>query len=48
MTALVRGGLQSSDAVDEIKDRDLSWTQEDNGCSRVGVFPASMRGCLQN
>jgi cyclase len=31
MTDLVRGGLQSSDAVNGIKDRDLSWTQEDSG-----------------
>jgi cyclase len=31
MTDLVRGGLQSSDAADEIKDPDLSWTQAENG-----------------
>ncbi|HIF75427.1 MAG TPA: MBL fold metallo-hydrolase [Porticoccaceae bacterium] len=31
MTGLVRGGLQSSDAADEIRDGDLSWTQADNG-----------------
>lgn len=31
MANLIRGGLDADDASGEIQDRDLSWTQAENG-----------------